>query len=237
MLVAICDDEIIQREELKKQFADFKSSVGFMIREFTSGERLLDSYNNGYQYDIVLLDIKMFGMDGMNTARKIREIDRSVVIIFITNLSSYAIQGYDVNALSYILKPVTPEKFNEVMSEAVLEVQKNKQMIFSLEINDNKILKMDAYEIVYVESYDHKVFFHMCNSKVIEGCNTMAEMELRLVPLDFLRIHKSYLVNMRYVSKIDKTDVTMSDSIKIPLSRRRQKYIYDKFTEFLVRCC
>lgn len=236
MLIAVCDDEKTQREKIKNLFKKMDNTIGYIVKEFISGDKLVDSYNKGAHFDIIILDIRMLGINGMEAAKKIRDMDKKAVIIFVTNLMDYALEGYHVNAYRYLIKPLNEDEFRQAINGAVNELSREKQMTYILHMKDNTLKKIDAYETLYVESFGRKVIFHMCSGAEIECNLTMSEIEHGLVPMEFMRIHKSYLVNMRYIEQVSKSNVVLHNDIAIPLSRRRQKVIYDEFTQYLVRC-
>ena len=157
--IAIVEDDRHDREALKKCLNRYEkeNQVKFSVTEFQDGEDIVTDYTASY--DLIILDIEMAFLNGMKAAEKIRELDTNVIIIFITNMPQYAIQGYKVNALDYILKPISYFSFSESMVRALAKVKTPEKEYITIVLKGGK-KKLDVARICYVEVQDHVLIYH-----------------------------------------------------------------------------
>lgn len=218
--IAIVEDDSQYIDTLKEYIARFmrENSVSIDLKIFTDGKQIVFDYEP--LYDIILMDIEMPGLDGMSAAEKIRETDRDVIIIFITNMAQYAIKGYQVRARSYILKPVNYYSFEMELKEAVGTLAKKKNDALLLPGEDG-LVKVMVGDIYYLESQKHQMLIHT-KSGVIQIRETMKNMEEKLAEYYFERCNVSYLVNLSHVNGIvgDCVDV---EGEQLPISRQKRK--------------
>ena len=204
------------------------ASEEFHIDIFTSGEDFLKSYQG--QYSLVFMDIELDGINGMDTARKLREIDNEVILIFLTNLAHYAIAGYEVNATDYILKPLQENAFRLKMPKVLALIhQKDKKTITVLSKGQMHTFSTD--ELYYVEVLSHRLYYHTV-SGVYDVRGAISDAETTLYKYDFRRCNNSYLVNLRFVTGIDGNDVRVG-SHTLPISRPRKKEFINELTNYL----
>lgn len=201
MQIAICDDEREIRnmlgEKLKRMYPD--SGVSF----YESGDELLLSDS---QPDILLLDIRMEGKNGMETAKELRGKNKKMIVIFITALEEYVFQAFDVGAFHYLVKPFDDKKFEEIIRKAVEELKnmeeseniKKESLIIT---SKGKHISVNPADIIYAEVFNRKVILHTINMDV-EYYGKMKELEERAGE-DFYRPHRSYLVNFNYIIRYD----------------------------------
>ncbi|MEG2786356.1 MAG: LytTR family DNA-binding domain-containing protein [Romboutsia sp.] len=228
--IAICEDEK-EQQELLKTYIDqiFKGlSVQSKLEVFNSGEELLESYPK--DIDILLLDIQMGQINGMETARKIRSIDYKVEIIFITSLIEYALEGYEVRAYRYLIKPVNYDNLKENIINCIKEVDiKNKYIMVKEQGNQ---IKLDINEITYVEVQKETITIHTL-SEVYRINGTMNNIEKEIDCNRFFRCHKSFLVNLEHVKSIKQYIAILENSEEVPVSRYRFKETKDKFFDLI----
>jgi len=213
--IAICDDEKIIADDLKEKTKKLFPTAN--VRAFLSGEALLAQKELP---DILLLDIRMKGMDGMKTAKEIRGRKQGCVIIFVTVDKSFVFKAFDVGAFHYLVKPFTNEKFTEVMTKAAQSCcdtqckEADKRYIMT----DYKGMHSKIYvdDITYAEVYNRKVVIHTSNQE-IEYYGRLTELEKNLGE-DFFRTHRAYLVNMRYVTRYTAECVTLRTG-DVPMSK------------------
>ena len=157
--IAIVEDDRHDREALKKCLNRYEkeNQMKFSVTEFQDGEDIVTDYTASY--DLIILDIEMAFLNGMKAAEKIRELDTNVIIIFITNMPQYAIQGYKVNALDYILKPISYFSFSESMVRALAKVKTPEKEYITIVLKGGK-KKLDVARICYVEVQDHVLIYH-----------------------------------------------------------------------------
>ncbi|MGL5755797.1 MAG: LytR/AlgR family response regulator transcription factor [Paraclostridium sp.] len=228
--IVVCEDEK-EQQELLKTYIDqiFEGlSVQYKMEVFNSGEELLESYPK--DIDILLLDIQMGQINGMDTARKIRTIDEKVEIIFITSLIEYALDGYEVNAYRYLIKPVKYENLKSNIINCVKEVYiKNKYIIVKEEGNQ---IKLDVNEITYIEVQKETITIHTLN-EVYKTKGTMNNIEKEIDCSRFFRCHKSFLVNLEHIKSIKQYVAILVNSEEIPISRYRFKDTKDRFFDLI----
>ena len=223
MRIAICDDESkiceMLNSKVKKIFPDAE------IITYTSGKELL---NDNTFPDILLLDIKMPDISGMDVASELRSRNFRNIIIFITGEEDEVFNSFDVQPFHFLVKPVLDDKLKTVLENATKELsnRKNNQTDNYEFINiqsGTSHIRVNLSMLIYAEVYDRKTILHM-KKENIEYYGQLSALE-KLVGEDFFRIHRSYLVNMRYVQRYDRTTVRMINGDKLSLSRR----LYDDF--------
>ena len=188
----------------------------------------VDEALKGIGKHIILMDIEMPLMDGMSAARTVRQQDSEVIIIFLTNLSQYAIQGYSVQAFDYILKPVTWFSFSAFLEKAMDRLRRKVVQYICVPTKEG-IQKLAVQDISYIEIRSHTLFYHTADKTV---CTTgrMLDVEARMAPYHFSRCNSGYLINLSHVESIQEGQVILSDAT-LPISRSRKKV----FTESLVQ--
>lgn len=229
MNIAICDDESRIREGIHSILAEAFPEIG--IREFDSGSALLQAAKEGYQPDIAALDIAMEGMDGMETAKRLREFTDTIVI-FITGRKEQVFQAFDVRAFHYLLKPVEKEKLISVMADAVAEVKKNQNLPkYMLVKTAGGFRKVNLEDILYAESEGRKVILHL-KQEVLEFYEKMEELEQKLGE-GFYRCHRGFLVSLAQIRGYDSTSISMSNGERIFLAKRKYGEFVQTYCRFL----
>ncbi|WP_270646879.1 LytR/AlgR family response regulator transcription factor [Paeniclostridium hominis] len=198
------------------------------MNTFNSGEELFNNYPK--DIDIFLLDILMDKINGMDTARKIREKDNKAEIIFITSLIEYALEGYEVRAYRYLIKPVKYENLKKNIINCKKEIDiKNKYIIVKEQGNQ---IKLDINEITYVEVQKETITIHTLN-EVYKTNGTMINIEKDIDCDRFFRCHKSFLVNLEHIKSIKQYTAILENSEEVPISRYRFKDTKDKFFDLI----
>lgn len=228
--IAIVEDEeeyIGRLTEYVRRFG-VETDRAVATRVFRDGEDIAGEYRP--EYDIILMDIQMRFMDGMTAARLIRERDSDVIIIFITSMAGYAIEGYEVRAFDYILKPVTYDMFSRKLERAADHIRPVDARYIVLNDRDGSV-KLDAAQIRYVESAGHQMIYHT-GSEVYSVRGRLDDLEQELVPAGFFRINRGYLVNLYHITAIrDKCCVVSRDNL--PISRSRRAELMDALAKIL----
>ncbi len=203
--VAICDDEEGFLYLGERLIRSYMKNNGYQccVDLYSSGTAFLGAQKESFSYDIIFLDINMSGIDGIETAKRIRRVDSKVFIVFLTAFASYSLEGYKVDAVRYLLKDSnTLEKSMEECLDTVLQKMdyaENKEIFNFLEGE----ISLALDEIIYIESNLHKLFFHLNKREMAYSMYEKLDViEKKLQSFQFCRIHKSYLVNMKYVSDI-----------------------------------
>lgn len=215
MLIGICDDEAIIRNELIKLCEKYKSSnlSQYDIVSFSSGDELL-KYKQ--PIDILFLDIQMKGLNGLQTAEKIRLNDESMLIIFLTGYSGYMQAGYHVRAFRYILKPVNEKEFMQAIADAINDITKNYKVIIDTE-GESRFIRLK--EIMYIE-YINRYTVVRTQRGSFETTTPMSEWENILDTGDFFRVHKAYIVNLEFIDEIGR-EILLDNGEKVEVAIRQ----------------
>lgn len=230
--IAIVEDELSYVETLKgylKRFGE-EQNLSFQISVFSDGLDIVSDYRA--EYDVILLDIQMKHLDGMQTAEKIRKLDEDVAFIFITSTVQFAVQGYLVDALGYVIKPVPYLAFSQLMKKAVRNVsQKQEKTYLTIEVEGGH-LRLDTAQILYVESQRHNIMIHAEKGHFLTS-GPMKKTEKLLCSKGFCKCHNAYLVNLRHVTGVLSSSVLLSDGTDLPVSRTYKKAFMDALTDFM----
>lgn len=228
--LAIVEDEDIYAEE----FIDFihrfceEQDKNIKIKRFYDGDEIASEYKA--EFDIILMDIQMRFMDGMSAAAEIRKKDSEVIIIFITNRMDYAIRGYEVSALDYIVKPVDYFSFASKLERAISKIPSKNKKSLSISTTEG-IKKLELDKIIYIESIGHNLHFY--TAKTVEKSRLkISDMESRLLEYDFYRINKGYIVNMAYVDTI-RTNSCVLGKVELPISRNKKASFMEAMAAYL----
>lgn len=227
--IAVCDDEIDQIEYLKSLIAAWSRQSGHSceVQTFFSAEAFLFAYEENNAYDILLLDVEMKGISGIALARRIRQDNNRAEIIFITSHPEFYGEGYEVDALHYLIKPIPESKLTEVLSKAA---QKLSVEPLSVIITcEGETLRLYESDILYVESFLHYISIHTAE-KEYKIKENISSFEKRLSG-DFFRIHRSYLVSLKHIVRISRASVCLKDLTELPLSRGKYDAVNRAFIE------
>jgi DNA-binding LytR/AlgR family response regulator len=228
--IAVVEDSEVYMEELLGYLKRYREECGadVHVTPYTDGAFLLEDCKN--RYDIILMDIEMPLTDGMTVAEEIRKTDAEVVIIFITNMAQYAIRGYAVEALDYVLKPVGYFALTQRLDRAMARMKKRASSFITVGVNRGSV-KMDVADIYYVESRGHTLFFHTVGGN-IETSGTMKDIESKLADMDFARGNNCYLINLRHVDGISDNSAVVRGE-KLLLSRPRKSAFMEKLAGYV----
>lgn len=230
--IAVCDDEKFYREKINRLIQKYLSAhqLDGNIDIFCSGEKFLVQNENSVKYDIVFMDINMEQTDGIETAKKIRAFHSNTYIVFVTAFIKYVLDGYKVDAVRYIMKDTLNAAIPECM-DAILRKMQVRQISFSFLEGERKLY---TDNLLYVESEKHKLIFFYQEEKLMgyQMYEKLDHMEKELAPYGFLRIHKSYLVNMRHIRRINNYVAELSTGEELPVPRTRYQTVKQKFVEY-----
>ena len=235
MNIAVCDDEEIQRSLLKGYLEAWVEAGGHALRIslFSTGRQFLESLKET-RFDIVLLDIQMPDMDGMSAAKALRETDGQTGIFFVTGYEDYLVQGYEVEAFRYLLKPVSEEKLWAALDQ-FLKKRGGQKRVLMAEMPEG-VQRVDAEEICYMEAFAHSCELHTLLEciTVKSGISALEKEAVRLgVPL--FRCHRSYAVNIAQVRAIEREAALLSDGSRIPVSRRLYQELNRQFIDYFLK--
>lgn len=225
MRIAICDDEERFRVQEKNVIDKCIGSIDVITDTFEDGKALLDRFEKT-PYDIVFLDIEMPKMDGITLARKLRAISEKVWIVFLTGHVEYAVEGYEVNALRYLTKPVQEDKLKDVLRFVMEKNTSGKQLVLR-EDGEDIILPLSG--ILYFEAQNQYVQIYTTSGEHLVRAN-IGDYEEQLKNDGFFRIHRGYLISLSRVKKLLKGEVLIGDKenrTTLPVSRSNMKPLKD----------
>ncbi len=221
--IAVCDDEKCMSEKIEKLVKDFfrTKNIDISVVQYSSGKELLESSKG---MDILFLDIGMQGMDGIETARRLRTRGYRGFLVFITVLKEMVFQSFEVQPFDYLVKPVKEEDFDKTVDRLFLSMQDR------LESGKGQLLIRKRYgssiiafqDIVYCEIIDRKVYLHLYSGEVIDYYDRMENLEKKL-DRRFFRCHRSYLINLNHLKSYRNNTAYMADGKEIPVSRLRSR--------------
>lgn len=214
--VAICDDAATDRAYLETMVRRWAAQRGHTVclKTYPSAESFLFAYEEDKDLQILLLDIEMGPMDGVTMARTLRKDNDGVQIIFVTGYSDYIADGYEVEALHYLMKPVAEEKLDAVLDRAAEKLGSNARVLL-LECPD-EVVRLPLYQIRSAEVQGNYVTIHAKTDCTVKM--TLRDLEARLDD-SFFRLGRSALVNLGYIARVTKTAVTLTDGTVLPLPR------------------
>jgi len=213
--IAVCDDEKLFIDKIRSVLLDC------VILGFTNSRLLLQSVESGEKYDVIFLDIAMPGLDGISLAREIRENDEDVIIVFITGKIEFMQTGYEVRAFRYLLKDQLTNGLPTVWTDIKKELQGRKDQYFVYQFN-RQTYRYACREIVYFESSLRRIILHARNETAVLYGNLD---EIEAAHPSFVRIHKSYLVNTRYIRAIAAGNIITTEGQALPVSRRYKQLL------------
>lgn len=214
--IAICDDDLITLNHTKEVLENYNKK-DLQIYLYRSGEELLKKEE---KFDIIFLDIDMMGINGIETAKKIRVYDKKVKIIYVTNYTDYTSSAFSVHAFGYLLKPIKKEKLYEQLDEALSYMKEEEEECLVEFITEDGLLRIDVKKIYYFEYMTRKILI-----KTSDGTYTMkhkiSEISEKMKAFGFEMPHKSFVVNLYNVKSIKGYDIYMMDESIIPLSQKK----------------
>lgn len=250
--IAIVEDETPHAQLLEQHIVSWgrDRNVGDIpIRRFDNAAAFLFDWAEE-RYDMIFLDIQMPGINGMETARKIRETDRGVKLVFTTGITDYLQEGYEVEAVRYLLKPINREKVWECLDKLLQEPAPTVQLLFQTQ---EGVVKVSEQDIEYFEARGHYTICHLAAGKhaglpagteteqdmvtpvreqelqLREGFNTLCD---RLSQRPFVRCHRSYLCHISYIHRVERAEIILESGSRIPVSRRLYESVIKAFISY-----
>ena len=227
--IGICDDELDVRMDIKNAILNtmIDKDIEYQVKEFSNGEDVIKYIELDNEIDILFLDIQMDGLDGMETARKLREYDRTTEIIFVTSIGEKISEAFEVRAFRFIKKPIQHEVIEKNLKECVVEVAKNRGCFLKIK-TDYGFKKVYSRDLIYIEAINKKI--KLCTKEGELECrgnlnDIVSNFEKQL----FIQCHRSYIVNMIYIEEIYNRDIIMENGARIPISRNKYKEVVDKY--------
>ena len=229
--IAVCDDEKEIRDYLSARIYDLlaEEDLDGKVTAFPDGESLCAQYEGKKaDFDLIFLDITMPGTDGMTAAKRIRAVDKSVMLVFVTASAEFVFSGYEVRAFRYILKPDLVNGFPGVFRECLKELTKSDEVRFSFQAGA-KTVWVPVRDILYFESDKRKIIIHCAGEREYSFYGKLDSVEETLKKHDFVRCHQSFLINALKISSLRQGEVTLTDGSAVPVSKHRAKETNEAF--------
>lgn len=232
-LVALVEDNPAEAELLQEYFRRYCSdnAVNIEVKWFTEGEKFLLNYQP--IYDLVLMDINLRAMNGMETATRLRRLDQSVALIFITSMARYAIRGYEVDAMDYLLKPVAYPKFCSRIQRALCKCRQEQTQTILINISDG-VYRIATSRIKYVEVADHCLVYHTTEGN-LNTYGKLKDVEEKLDKTQFIRCNRCYLVNLAFVRAVRGFTLVV-DGEELQISRPKRNTVMEALNNYLGGC-
>ena len=228
--IAIVEDEVTFAAQLQEYLEKYQeeNDVRFKVSFFADGEDILKDYQP--LYDIIMLDIEMPRVNGMQAAEQIREQDMDVTLMFITNMAAYAIRGYEVGALDFMMKPINYYTFSMKLTRVLKRTKQKAQQEILLTLPDG-VKKLNVQQIYYVEVQNRMLSYHT-DEGIFEMRGTMQSVEQMLSPYAFAKCNHWYIVNLKHVSEVRKTTAIVAGH-ELEVSRRNRTTFLKALTEYV----
>ncbi len=233
MNIAIIEDEEVHMKLLAAYLAAWskEKNIAINISHFPSAESFLFKWEENNDFDILFIDIQMKAMNGMEMARKLRQEDEAVSIVFTTGITDYMQEGYDVEAMQYLIKPIDEEKIRKCMDKVITKCKVTKYLLVHTR---DEVIKLDENGINYIEARGHSAVIEALgrNNEAmrLEVTESISELERLLDEKSFIKCHRSYICNIKNIHHIDKRDIHFDNGSSIPVSRR----MYDKVNQVFI---
>jgi len=232
MKIVICEDEYKYTDQLIEYIKEWSEIKNIPVEIFThiAAEKFLYNWEGNEDYDLLFLDIKMGSMTGMELARIIRRTNKDIPIVFTTNMKEYAIQGYSVDAMQYLLKPVRKVDCFACLNRVYQSYRIKKYFLF----NDlEKTFRIPHEDIIYIEKFRHNADMITAKDKYTFR-KTMAQLLEELNDDLFIQCHKSYILNIIHMESLSNNFAVMSNDSEVPISKNILKEVHERFYKYNV---
>ena len=229
MRIAICEDRETEQKRLTDAIEDWAQArmLQVDIKSYTTAEQFLFSWPDEMAFDLAFLDIQMGKMTGVELAKKIRVYDKDLQIVFVTSFNQYVLDGYDVNALHYLIKPLSNAKLIPILDKANVVWRSLRKDVLIVSNEESGKIKLPYGNILYICMADHTAEINTMDT-VYEMRKTASELEAALPPY-FIRCHRSYIVNLLKTDCVYKDSLMLANDKVLPISRNNSKKVNDAF--------
>lgn len=231
--IAICDDDNDIIESLKKYISDYSTShfMEFEVHSFRCGEKLLESK---LSFDLIFLDIEMSGMDGLKTAALFRQIDRRARIVYVTNHSEFALRSYAVHPFDFVVKPFVQERITSVLDELTRYLSENSENDTVIQLKGEGGPLLLSLKNIYVFEYTGNrriTVYTKSETHRIRG--SLSDIFSLISSESFVSPHKSFIVNMEHIDKLDNFTLYTTNGKEIPVAQKKLKEFHNEFSRFI----
>lgn len=231
MNFCVCDDDKLVHNEINNLiYSNLDTNSQVSITNVFSAEELIDKYNHKNFYDIIFLDIEMLSLTGIEAAKIIRSLQPNAIIIFVSNYPNYVFDAFNVEALHFLVKPLSTADFKNVFDRAIHKYKIINSSISLKWQNERYIIKINT--IKYIEGYKRHIIVHT-NDCIYESLGKIPDLLKELSPHGFIRTHQGFIVNMDYIKRFDSTDVILFDGTKVMISVRKRAEALQTFDKYL----
>lgn len=232
MRVAIVDDNPADIDCLRDYSKKFEEESGEVIHTemFSDGAEIVGRYREKGRFDVILLDIEMKYLDGMDTAARIRKLDGDVLIIFITNLARFAVRGYEVDALDFVVKPVSYPAFSAKLYKARRRMKSGQEKMLTVR-SKTGLFRVSTREIIYIEVKNHSLHFHTTTENY-QCTGSLKAVEKELSGLAFAKCNSCYLVHLSYIEKVTNEWVSVAGGERLQISGPKRKEFLRRLTDY-----
>lgn len=233
--IAVCDDNIDELSKLLEYINEYRAckNLNCEYAAFLNGFDLIAAIEKGKRFDIYCLDIVMPGFTGIDAAKEIRALDKSALIMFLTNSSEYALESYSVKAVNYVLKPITKDKLFLTFDEMLESIDTKEKEDAVITKSNEGIQRILVSNLTYAEVNGRKVLYHLRSGRVIECTEPFSSVCKKLQKYEcFIKPHRSYIVNMHYVDTIESNRITLQTLSSVPVAQGRGREIRQRYLDF-----
>ncbi|WP_242257651.1 LytR/AlgR family response regulator transcription factor [Streptococcus thoraltensis] len=235
--IAICDDDSRQVSDLENQISKYFDEINVQheIDGYYKGDRLVKSMieqmNN---YQLIFLDIEMEGINGIETAKLMRNLDKSFILIYVTSYEQYALESFEVSPFRYLIKPVSIEKLRDVLRDVLVELTAKQKFLFYQVGTDHFQVILDNVVCLYSE-FGRKIHLELVNDSSVSFYGKISTIEEELPQTHFVRVNSGTIINLDYVASFNRNDVKMVNGDCIAISRGRKKAVVTAYNQFIER--
>ena len=233
--IAVCDDNIDELSNMVQLINLYRASKNFSCEYavFPNGFELMSALEKGKRFDIYCLDIIMPGFTGIDVAKEIRAFDKTAPILFFTSSPEFALESYSVKAINYVLKPISKEKLFFTFDELLEQIKAEKEEDALIVKSNEGIQKILISNLTYAEVIGRNVLYHLRSGKVIECTEPFSSVCDNLLKYGcFIKPHRSYIVNMRYVDTIENHQVTLQTLSSVPVAQGKAKEMKQQYLNY-----
>jgi DNA-binding LytR/AlgR family response regulator len=231
--IALCDDNLQELFRLSNLINDYleEKKIALKYEAFANAIELLEAMRKRH-YDILLLDVLMPGIDGMQAAHEIRGFDQELKIVFLTSSSEFAVESYAVDAYYYLLKPSTAPKLFPLLDKIYLDFQRAEEVLHLKSASG--IIRIPFNRLEFLEVISKKLFFHLIDGSVKEIYGSLSDFETKLLCREeFIKVHRSYIVNMSYIQELGSKELLTYARQRVPISRLLSGQVKDAYMQYL----